>query len=81
MFKVDKLVFIHSNIRLLSQFSESYRNGPYKEWNMDPDDTCLEESSIRIAEIRWSSLDTDIPNVNDEQQQRTFIKRTSKKGK
>ncbi|KAJ9566933.1 hypothetical protein OSB04_002899 [Centaurea solstitialis] len=30
----DKLVFIHSNIRLLSQFSEDYKSGPYKKWDV-----------------------------------------------
>ncbi|KAL4295556.1 hypothetical protein GQ457_12G000260 [Hibiscus cannabinus] len=32
----DKLVFIHSNIRLLSRFTTSYKEGPCKKWDIDP---------------------------------------------
>ncbi|XP_038709524.1 uncharacterized protein LOC120004292 [Tripterygium wilfordii] len=55
--RADKLVFIHSNIRLQSRFSDNYKEGPYKKWDVDPDNTCLEESSVRLEEMKWASLD------------------------
>jgi hypothetical protein len=45
--RADKLVYIHSNIRLQSRFSESYKNGQYKNWDMDHDESYLGESSTR----------------------------------
>jgi hypothetical protein len=45
--RADKLVYIHSNIRLESRFSESYKNGQFKNWDMDHDDTYIGESSMR----------------------------------
>lgn len=34
----DKLVFIHSNLRLLSRITESYKGGPHAKWDVDPED-------------------------------------------
>ncbi|KAJ8424006.1 hypothetical protein Cgig2_032390 [Carnegiea gigantea] len=52
--KADKLVFIHSNIRLLSRFSKSYTSGPYKYWDIDPESSTMEESITRMQELMWS---------------------------
>ncbi|KAJ9538755.1 hypothetical protein OSB04_031488 [Centaurea solstitialis] len=35
--RADKLVFIHSNIRLQSRFSKSYTTGPHKKWDVNPE--------------------------------------------
>ncbi|KAL4556082.1 hypothetical protein LXL04_038722 [Taraxacum kok-saghyz] len=40
--RADKLVYIHSNIRLLSRFSESYKSGPHKNWDINPESTYIE---------------------------------------
>ncbi|KAK7282352.1 hypothetical protein RIF29_11044 [Crotalaria pallida] len=69
--RADKLVFIHSNIRLLSRFSEIYKQSPYKEWDMHPDDTNMEESSTRITEMRGSSSEVQ------HHQQKKFAKGSS----
>ncbi|KAL2926313.1 Zinc finger BED domain-containing protein 1 [Bienertia sinuspersici] len=34
--KAAKLVFIHSNIRLLSRFTASYKQGPHRKWTLNP---------------------------------------------
>ena len=52
--KADKLVFIHSNIRLLSCFNKSYTSGPYKYWDIDPESPMMEESISRMQELMWS---------------------------
>ncbi|OMO61315.1 hypothetical protein CCACVL1_23610 [Corchorus capsularis] len=35
--RAGKLVFIHSNTRLLSRFNQSYEDDPFKKWDIDPD--------------------------------------------
>ncbi|XP_058008867.1 uncharacterized protein LOC131183059 [Hevea brasiliensis] len=57
--RTDKLVFIHSNIRLQSRFFESYVIGPHKRWDMDPENLYLEDSAIKLEDMRWRSLDDD----------------------
>nr|KAJ0203244.1 hypothetical protein LSAT_V11C500252820 [Lactuca sativa] len=49
--RADKLVFIHSNICLLSRFSKCYTSGPHKKWDLNPESTNLEESSTRPEEM------------------------------
>ncbi|KAL4591672.1 hypothetical protein LXL04_004642 [Taraxacum kok-saghyz] len=55
--RADKLVFIHSNIRLLSRFSESYKAGPNKKWDINPESDHIESSSARLEEMVWENLD------------------------
>ncbi|KAJ9543423.1 hypothetical protein OSB04_023130 [Centaurea solstitialis] len=54
--RADKLVYIHSNIRLVSRFSEAYKDGPHKKWDMDPESTYLEGSTF---ESEWEGLDDE----------------------
>ncbi|CAN6243746.1 unnamed protein product [Urochloa humidicola] len=37
----DKLVFIHSNLRLLSRVTESYKKGPHSKWDIDPSNSTI----------------------------------------
>ncbi|KAF8404869.1 hypothetical protein HHK36_009760 [Tetracentron sinense] len=53
----DKLVFIHSNLRMLSRFNESYHEGPFKKWDIDRDEGLFDDSSVKLEELRWASLD------------------------
>ncbi|KAK7245525.1 hypothetical protein RIF29_40371 [Crotalaria pallida] len=77
--RADKLVFIHSNIRLLSRFSDAYKNGPFKKWDINPNDTSLEESSTRIEMLRWE-LDDEISIPNEEvQEQRQLMNQAAAK--
>ena len=55
----------YSNIRLLSRFQDNYKEGPFKKWNVDPEDTIMEDSQVRLEEMCCNSLDDD----NDETQQ------------
>jgi hypothetical protein len=61
--RADKLVFIHSNIRLLSRFEESYMEGPFKKWDINPEANIIDDSHVRLEELRWESLD-----INDDAQ-------------
>ncbi|PWA77296.1 HAT dimerization domain, Ribonuclease H-like domain protein [Artemisia annua] len=58
--RADKLLFVHSNIRLVSQFSESYKEGPFKEWDINPESSNLESSSVRLDDMQWESLYKDV---------------------
>jgi hypothetical protein len=37
----DKLVFIHSNLRLLSRSTEAYKQGTHAKWDIDPEDSSI----------------------------------------
>ncbi|GMJ03450.1 hypothetical protein HRI_004014200 [Hibiscus trionum] len=50
--RADKLVFIHSNIRLLSQFTTSYKESPCKKWDTDPESTYFDDSTVRLEDLR-----------------------------
>ncbi|KAI3698708.1 hypothetical protein L2E82_42453 [Cichorium intybus] len=57
--RADKLVYIHSNIRLLSRFSNSYKSGPHKKWDINPESTYIEGSSSRLEDMVWENLDEE----------------------
>ncbi|GJT31913.1 putative hAT dimerization domain, ribonuclease H-like superfamily protein [Tanacetum coccineum] len=57
--RAKKLVYIHSNIRLLSRFTDSYKEGPLKKWDMNPQSTNLEGSTSRLEDIQWENLDKE----------------------
>ncbi|PWA51332.1 hypothetical protein CTI12_AA463070 [Artemisia annua] len=57
--RADKLVFVHSNIRLISRFSESYKEEPSKKWDMNPESTYLEGSASRMEDMQWEDLYED----------------------
>ncbi|KAK9682058.1 hypothetical protein RND81_10G047600 [Saponaria officinalis] len=46
------LVFIHSNIRLISRFTTSFKEGSSKKWDINPESDYLEDSIIRLEELR-----------------------------
>ncbi|KAK1391295.1 DUF659 domain-containing protein [Heracleum sosnowskyi] len=52
--RADKLVYIHSNIRLLSRFTKSYNDGPYRKWDIDPETSYLDDSAARLEELEWN---------------------------
>ncbi|KAJ9545144.1 hypothetical protein OSB04_024851 [Centaurea solstitialis] len=60
--RADKLVFIHSNIRLQSRFLEGYKLSPHKKWDIDPENTHLEGSSTRLEDMQSEGLDEDAIN-------------------
>ena len=53
----DKLVYIHANERLKRRFSEGYNSGPHYKWDVDPDNSLLEESSLKLEQLRWANLE------------------------
>ncbi|GJW26035.1 hAT dimerization domain, ribonuclease H-like domain protein [Tanacetum coccineum] len=57
--RADKLVYIHLNIRLLSTFTDSYKEGPLKKWDMNPEITNLEGAASRLEDMQWENLDKE----------------------
>lgn len=51
--RADKLVYVHSNIRLISRFTKNYNDGPYRKWDINPEVTYLDDSATRLEELRW----------------------------
>uniref|UniRef100_A0A803N8L1 HAT C-terminal dimerisation domain-containing protein n=1 Tax=Chenopodium quinoa TaxID=63459 RepID=A0A803N8L1_CHEQI len=51
--RVDKLVFMHTNIRLISRFTASYKDGPYRKCDFNPETTYLDDSATRLEDSRW----------------------------
>lgn len=68
---VDKLVFIHSNIRLLARFSDSYKFEPHKKWDINLESTYIEYSSSWLEEIILKNLDEE--NVENGERKRQRI--------
>lgn len=52
--RADKLVFIHCNIRLISRFTSNYKDGPYRKWDINPDNSFIESSPLALEDMRWS---------------------------
>ena len=50
--RADKLMYVHSNIRLISRFTKSYNDGPYRKWDIDPETSDLEDSAAKLEELR-----------------------------
>ncbi|KAK9048331.1 hypothetical protein SSX86_032706 [Deinandra increscens subsp. villosa] len=49
--RADNLVYVHSNIRLISRFSESYKEGQHKKWDMDPESTNMENPRLEVEDL------------------------------
>ncbi|KAF8391992.1 hypothetical protein HHK36_022332 [Tetracentron sinense] len=38
-------------------FNESYHEGPFKKWDIDRDEGLFDDSSAKLEELKWASLD------------------------
>jgi len=59
--RAEDLVFIHSNLRLLSRNSSKYREEETKLWDIGGDDFSLEDSGI----LQIASLSLDEPELEE----------------
>lgn len=57
--KAEKLVFIHSNLRLVSHFSMEYKSGNLKKKDIEPDNPTLEESTLNLEKMTWNNLEQE----------------------
>lgn len=49
----DKLVFIYSNIRLISRFTSNYKDGMYRKWDVNPETSYLDDLVAKLENLRW----------------------------
>ncbi|KAK8481028.1 hypothetical protein V6N13_092896 [Hibiscus sabdariffa] len=58
--RADKLVYIYTNLRLLSRYTDDYKNGPFRKWDIDLENSCLEESPLELEDMGWADLENDL---------------------
>jgi hypothetical protein len=46
--KAEDLVYVHSNLHLVSRKGEEYTSGPHKEWDVDAENPDLELSLVAL---------------------------------
>ena len=79
--RANKLVFIHLNIRLLSHFSDNYKEGLYKKWDIEPDCSYLDDSSVRLEEMKRELLDGEYKGETSREPRRTPLATYSRQQK
>lgn len=46
------MVYVHTNIGLISRFTSSYKEEPYRKWDVDAETLYLEDSVVKLEELR-----------------------------
>uniref|UniRef100_A0A804IG63 Uncharacterized protein n=1 Tax=Musa acuminata subsp. malaccensis TaxID=214687 RepID=A0A804IG63_MUSAM len=57
--RADDLAYVHSNLRLLSRFSSSYKYGPHRKWDVNPELPLVDESALQWEDLCFMGLDDD----------------------
>ncbi|KAG0451262.1 hypothetical protein HPP92_026521 [Vanilla planifolia] len=57
--QADDLLFIHSNLRLLSRFNPSYKHGLHRKWDVNQEHVFIDESSLQWEETHVLNLDEE----------------------
>ncbi|OMP00834.1 hypothetical protein COLO4_12323 [Corchorus olitorius] len=45
-----------------SRLEDNYKEGPFKKWDVAPEDATIDDSNVRLEEMRWQSLEDDTYN-------------------
>ncbi|XP_077245333.1 uncharacterized protein LOC143885176 [Tasmannia lanceolata] len=64
--RADTLVYIHSNLRLLSRLTGSYKDGPHRKWDINPEIPLIDDSAVRMEDMRWENLDDPLQLVTSD---------------
>lgn len=57
----DDLIYIHSNLRILSRSSSSYKYGPQRKWDVNPELPVVDEIALQWEDIGLLGLGEDNP--------------------
>lgn len=57
----DDLIYIHSNLRLLSRSNSNYKYGPHRKWDVNPELPVVDEIALQSEDIGFLGLDDDNP--------------------
>lgn len=57
--QADDLMFVHSNLRLLSRFNQNYQYGLHKKWDINPGHIFIDESPFQWEELHLLNLEDE----------------------
>ncbi|WOL03278.1 hypothetical protein Cni_G11998 [Canna indica] len=57
--RADDLAYVHSNLRLLSRFSPSYKYGVHRKWDINPELPLMDESALQWEDLCFMGLDDE----------------------
>ncbi|XP_020695440.1 uncharacterized protein LOC110108925 isoform X1 [Dendrobium catenatum] len=57
--QADDLMFVHSNLRLLSRFNQNYQYGQHRKWDINSGHVFTDESSSQWEEMHLSGLEEE----------------------
>nr|XP_010914522.1 uncharacterized protein LOC105039902 isoform X3 [Elaeis guineensis] len=57
--RADDLMYIHSNLRLLSRFNSNYKYGPHRKWDICPELPLMDESALQWDDLCFVGLDDE----------------------
>nr|CAD1829841.1 unnamed protein product [Ananas comosus var. bracteatus] len=55
----DDLLFIHTNLRLLSRCNSNYKHGPYRKWDVNPEIPLMDECALQLEDLCFLGLDDE----------------------
>ncbi|XP_072955087.1 uncharacterized protein [Typha angustifolia] len=55
----DNLLYIHTNLRLISRFSSNYKYGPHRKWDINPELPLMDMSSLHWEDLCFLGLDDE----------------------
>ncbi|KAH9296658.1 hypothetical protein KI387_044238 [Taxus chinensis] len=57
--KAEDLVYVHSNLRILSHKSEAYVRGPNKLWDIEPETSDFDASAATLSQLSLLGIDEE----------------------
>ncbi|KAJ0976381.1 hypothetical protein J5N97_018346 [Dioscorea zingiberensis] len=63
--RADDLVYVHSNLRLLSRHSSDYKFGPHRKWDVTMEHSLLEESAWKLEDVRFLGVHDEISTFKE----------------
>ena len=74
--KAEDLVYVHSNLRLVSRRGEEYTNGPHKEWDVEAENPDL-DLSLATLDINLSTSGASGSGIGSSTPRATVVGRAS----
>ncbi|KAH9320414.1 hypothetical protein KI387_044514, partial [Taxus chinensis] len=59
--KAEDLVYVHSNLRLLTHKTQEYTSGPNKLWDLQSEKKDFEASTACLADVSLLGIDEELP--------------------
>lgn len=62
--QTDDLMFVHSNLRLLSRFNQNYKYGQHRKWDINPEHIFTDESAFQWDATQHMNLEDENSLLN-----------------